>query len=243
MSVQPVAATLEHELDADLAAFVATVRKAAIKAVKVLTETGTLSATGTFGAAERVPGQNRLVSVGYAGPFAEGDGISVAVVEFDGTIVYSEGGAAGGGARYAPVLKAHPDITTVIHAHTPYLGAWAGAHRTLPLLYVPAQRWTLAREVPIYINRRQAESAFILEKIAENSYHEAILEANGGSTFWGKKGLLKTAAQILVLEEGARFQALAEPLGGTQPYGSGVLEQQWKMSGLIDKADPAVYSV
>lgn len=238
MSVQPVTAAIETILSPELADFVAKVKRDAAKAVRVLTETRTLSATGTFGAAERVPGEDKLVSVGYAGPFAEGDGISASVVGFDGTVYYSEGSAAGGGARYAPILKAHPEITTVIHAHTPFLGAWSSAHRSLPLLYVPAQRWTLAREVPIYIDRRQPESAFILEKIAENEYNEAILEANGGSTFWGKKGLLKTAHQVLVLEEGAYFQAIAESLGGSKPYGPGVLEQQWKMSGLIGKATP-----
>jgi hypothetical protein len=61
----------------------------------------------------------------------------------------------------------------------------------------------------------------------------AILEANGGSTAWGRKGLLALANYIVLLEEGARFQAIAETLGGSKDYGPGVLEQQWKMSGLL----------
>jgi hypothetical protein len=35
----------------------------------------------------------------------------------------------------------------------------------------------------------------------------------------------------------ARFQALAEALGGSKNYGPGVLEQQWKMSGLLRDTD------
>lgn len=40
------------------------------------------------------------------------------------------------------------------------------------------------------------------------------------------------AKLILLVEEGAYFQALAENLGGSQEFGPGVLEQQWKMTGL-----------
>jgi hypothetical protein len=53
---------------------------------------------------------------------------------------------------------------------------------------------------------------------------------------WGKQGLRATAEFILLLEEGAQLQLLADALGGSRPYGPGVLTQQWKMSGLYDKA-------
>lgn len=128
-------------------------------------------------------------------------------------------------------------IATVSHVHTPYLGAWSQSHRALPIRYVPVQRWTRARELPIYIDRRQGEANFILEVLAEDPQVPAILEVNGGSTAWGRKGLLALANYIVLPEEGARLQALAETLGGSQDYGPGVLEQQWKMSGLIRETD------
>ena len=53
---------------------------------------------------------------------------------------------------------------------------------------------------------------------------------------WGKNGLLATAEYIQIIEEGAQFQILAQALGGSQQFGPGVLEQQWKMSGLTDEA-------
>ena len=59
----------------------------------------------------------------------------------------------------------------------------------------------------------------------------AIIEANGGATFWGKS-ILDVSKYILILEEAAYFQALAEPLGGSLEFGPGALEQQWKMTGL-----------
>ena len=142
----------------------------------------------------------------------------------------------GGLGRYTKLFQQHSDITTVSHVHSPYLGAWAQTHRTLPFHYVPVQRYQLARELPVYIDRRQPEVDFILDSIAQNPFNLAILEANGGSTVWGKQGLRATAEFILLLEEGAQLQLLADALGGSRPYGPGVLTQQWKMSGLYERA-------
>ena len=74
---------------------------------------------------------------------------------------------------------------------------------------------TLARELPIYIDRRQPEQAFIVERIEQNPYTPAILEANGGATFWGES-LLQVSKLILLIEEGAHFQGLAELFGGSR---------------------------
>ena len=37
----------------------------------------------------------------------------------------------------------------------------------------------------------------------------------------------------MLLEEGAQFQILGQALGGSKPFGPGVLEQQWKMGKLV----------
>jgi L-ribulose-5-phosphate 4-epimerase len=102
--------------------------------------------------------------------------------------------------------------------------------------YVPVQRFHLFKELPNYIDRRQAEVDFILDQLKADIEHRAILEANGGATVWGRKGLQETAEFILLLEEGAQIQLLAELIGGSREYGPGVLQQQWKMSGLTEKA-------
>lgn len=210
-----------------------TVEDASI-AFRGLRETGTISASGTVNFVERVPGEDKIVAIGYPGPFAKSPALKPAVIAFDGTVLHGDERASLGGARYLPIFRAHDDITTVSHVHTPYLGAWSQSHRALPIRYVPVQRHTLARELPIYIDRRQGEANFILEQIAANPQVPAILEANGGSTAWGRNGLLSLAQYIVLLEEGAYFQTLAEALGGSKAYGPGVLEQQWRMSGLID---------
>jgi hypothetical protein len=204
---------------ADLEPFVAQVERDFAKAFRVLKDTRTLSATHTFQAYVRVPGEAKVVAVHAPDGWADDQTIKGVVQAFDG---------GPQGKRYGKVFEVNSHVDVVIHVHGPHLGAWAGAHRVLPLLYAPAQRHTLAREIPVYIDRRGGEAAFINETIRQNAATPAILEANGGSTFWGKN-IIDVSKYILILEEAAYFQGLAEVLGGTKPFGPGVVEQQWAM--------------
>lgn len=203
------------------------------RAFTAFRETGTITANGTVGFIERVPGEDLLVSVNYPGPFERDRPLSADVFGLDGTVHQGRGFGA---SRYLSVFNAHPEITSLSHVHTPNLGAWAQTHRTLPFTYVPVQRFQLARELPIYIDRRQDEDAFILEALRENPRTPAIIEANGGSTVWGWKGLRNLAEFIVLLEEGADIAIRAQAIGGSRTFGPGVLRQQWKMSGLFDTA-------
>lgn len=221
-------------LSDELEAFVAKVKQEAAVAFDALYDTGSITAAGTVGFIERVPGEDKLVSVGYPGPFDKGRALTATVVGFDGTVYLGRG--RGGPGRYTKLFEQHPEVTTVSHVHSPNLGAWAQTHRTLPIRYVPAQRHRLFRELPVYIDRRQAEVDFILDQLALNPHASAILEANGGSTVWGTGGLRNTAEYILLLEEAARLQILAEAIGGSRDFGPGVLAQQWKMGGIYERA-------
>lgn len=212
--------------------FVESTKAQAALAFQVFRETGTITANGTVGFVERIPGEEKLVSVNYPGPWFRDKELQANVTGFDGTTYLGKGGPG----RYTRLFQQHPDITTISHVHTPHLGAWAQTHRTLPIRYVPVQRYQLIRELPIYIDRRQQEVDFILDRLRENPYHTAILEANGGATVWGRKGLRNTAEFILLLEEGAQIQIAAEAIGGSRDYGPGVLAQQYRMSGLTDPA-------
>ena len=225
----------ENNLGHETASFVARAVEEAELAFRVFRETGTITANGTVGFVERIPGEDKFLTVDDPGPFERHKPLVARVFGFDGTAHLGEGAGAGQG-RYTKILQQHPDITTVSHVHSPFLGAWAQTHRTLPIRYVPVQRFLLSKEIPVYIDRRQAEQDFILERLRIDPHTPAILEANGGSTVWGKDGLRKTAEFILILEEGARLQLLAESIGGSREYGPGVLAQQFKMSGLTEQA-------
>jgi ribulose-5-phosphate 4-epimerase/fuculose-1-phosphate aldolase len=216
----PAAAPLQATVDAITREFE--------HANRVLKDTRTLSATNTFQAIVRVPGQEQLVVLSAADPFSHEQAARAGVLGFDGTVVQGPPRAAAGGGRYLDIFRQRPEVNAVIHVHTPFLGAWAGTHRVLPIRYAPAQRFTQIRELPNYIDRRPSEASFILDKLAEDAGHFAILEANGGATFWGAS-VTEVAKNILLFEEAACFTALAETIGGSKEFGPGVLEQQWAL--------------
>lgn len=222
-------------LSAHILEFVEKTRQEAAVIFKAYRDTGTITAFGTVGFEERVPGEELLVSVSDPGPFNQGREITASVADFNGKS-YTGGKSSGGRSRYGKLFQTFSDITTISHVHSPSLGAWAQTHRTLPIRYVPVQRYKLFRELPVYIDRRQPEVDFIIDRVREDEHISAILEANGGATVWGKKGLRDTAEFILLLEEGASIQIAAEAIGGSRNFGPGVLAQQFRMSNLTEEA-------
>jgi L-ribulose-5-phosphate 4-epimerase len=220
-------------LSSSVSDFVAQVRHDVEETARVLRESGTWSASNIGNAYQRVPGEEKIVLAKFPGLWASEREIKVTVIGFDGTVL---GGASQpGGAQYSKLFLAHPEITTIVHAHTPYLASWSSAQQNFRILYVAAQRHTLAREIPVHIDRRTSQIDFILDHLKANPHTFAILEGNGGSTFWGD-GIIKTAQSIILVEEAAKFQHLAQAIGGSKEYGPGVLEQQWKLTGLDAKA-------
>ncbi|PHV65406.1 class II aldolase/adducin family protein [Williamsia muralis] len=227
--------TTESGLSQAIADFVENAARDAQKAFTVFRETGTVSANGTVNFVERVPGEEIAIALNEPGPWADDKTVKPIVATFDGTVL-SGSGRAGFVTSYADVFRAHPEITTVVHIHTPWLGGWAQTHRTLPIRYAASQRLTLSREIPPHINRRQPASEFILERLQTDPHLVAIFEANGGANVIGRDGLLETAKFIVLLEEGAQFQAIAETLGGSAEFDPTNLEAQWSRSGLVDEA-------
>ena len=222
---------MTHSLTAEQQTHLEHAKRDFAKAYRVLKNTRTLTATNTFQAYVRVPQSRLVIALHAPGPWADDEEIRAVVADYDGEVYLDEslegplsGRKAGGnGKRYAEIFAQRPEVNVVSHVHTPWLGGWASAHQVLPIRYAASQRVTLARELPIYIDRRQPESG--------NPHLPAILEANGGATFWGA-GIIQVAKLILLIEEGAWFQGLAEGLGGSKEFGPGVLEQQWNMTGL-----------
>ena len=215
------------------------------KSLRFLQTSRTLTASNTLQAYVRVPGTRYLIALHAPQPWDDGP-VRGVIAGYDGEVLLNEVQfessplsdvqVSDRGIRYAAVFQAHSHVNVVIHVHTAYLGGWAGAHRPFPLLYAASQRLTLARELPVYIDRTQPEPEFINECIRANPETPGVLEANGGATFWGS-GLGYLAKLILLVEEGAYFQTIAEQLGGLKDFGPGVLEQQCKMTGLWLQAE------
>jgi len=230
-------ANLDHDSPAPGSAavdFAAELVEQATRIFRVFRETGTLTANGTVLVSERVPDDDAIVTVINPEPLDVDQTVRSIITSSDG-FNYSNPERPGL-AGFSSVLVAVPELTTVVHIHTPYLGAWAQSHRPLPLRYAASQRHTVVRELPSHIDRTTAHHDFIAGVIAEDPELPGVLEANGGATVWGRNGFAETAQLILLLEEGAGLQLHAELLGGSQEFGAGVLAQQWAMTGLTSLA-------
>jgi hypothetical protein len=211
--------------DIDLVSYVDEAKADAIHAFKVLRENGTLSASLTFHVSHRIPGHDLLLAIRFPGGLAKDQTPTINLSKF------SE-------ARESILNEQRLDADTAIHVHTSFLSAWSLAHKSFPILYVAAARHLLAREIPNHLERARSVLDVIrerLDKHPELAPPPALLESNGGANFWGK-GILKTAETILFVEEAARYQALAEQIGGAKVYTPGALELQWKRTGLLEKS-------
>jgi len=158
-----------------------------------------------------------------------------AVYTFDGVPVLGDERAARGARRFAAIFEQHDDITTVIHIHTPYLGAW---RRRIVHCHQLRRRAALHTGSGVAgLHRPDAGRGRLHPGAARaGRRHPGDRRSNGGATVWGRAGLSATVQFIQLLEEGAQYQTLAQEQGGSQEYGAGVLAQQWAMTGLTEAA-------
>lgn len=209
----------------DLVSYVDEAKADAIHVFNTLRENRTLSASLTFHITHRIPGHDLLLAIRFPGGLKRDQTPTIALSKF------SE-------ATASLLNEERLDADTVIHVHTNYLSAWSLAHKPFPILYVAAARHLLAREIPNHLERTRGPLEVIrerLDKHPELAPPPALLESNGGANFWGR-GIIGTSETILFVEEAARYQAIAEQIGGAQPYTPGALELQWKRTGLLEKS-------
>jgi L-ribulose-5-phosphate 4-epimerase len=214
-------------LSGEAQAFIAQATRDAEKAFRVFRETGTVAANGTANFVERVPGEEIAVVLNDPGPWEDDQAVHPVVAGFDGGGFIQE---------FAALFRARPEISTILHIHSPWLGGWAQTHRSLPIRYAASQRLTLSRSIPQHIDRSKSAATFVLEQLETDPHLAAIFEANGGVNVIGRKGVLDTAKFTVLLEEGAQFQAIAEGLGGSVEFDPTNLAAQWGRTGLLDEA-------
>ena len=211
--------------DVDLVSYVDEAKADAIHAFNFLRETGTLTASWTFNVTHRIPGHDKTISVRFPRPWSRDRTPTISLASFseqEELLLHEE----------------RLDADTLVHVHTPHLSAWSLAHRPFPILYVAAQRHILARQIPNHLERTRSALDVIRERLdthPELAPPPGLLESNGGANIWGK-GIVKTAQLILLLEESARLQAIAEQIGGAKEYTPGALDRQWKRTGLLEKS-------
>ncbi len=213
------------ETEFNLVTYVDQAREDAIHAFNFLKESGTLSPSLTFSISHLIKETNQLLSIRFPQPWSKSKEVKISLSDF-------------ADHKDHVLNETRLEADTFVHAHTSYLSAWSVAQINFPILYVAAARHILAREIPNHLERTRSALDVLrerLDKHPELAPPPAQLESNGGANFWGK-GILKTAQLILLIDEAARFQAIAAPFGGAKDYTPGALELQWARTGLLEKA-------
>ena len=210
----------------DIVHYVDQAKQEALNAFRFLKETGTLSATYTFNLVHRIPGQDLLLAVNFPRPWErDTDPVKIKLTPFS--------------SQPEHILNEERlEADTYVHVHSPYLAAWSLAHADFPIKYVAARRHLLSRVIPNHLDRTRSVLDVISERLDQHpnwAPPTGILESNGGANIWGH-GIAKTAKLILFIEEAAKFQLLAQQIGGAKDYNPGTLEQQWKRTGLLEKS-------
>ncbi len=216
-------------------AFVDDARRAADTAFRVFRETGTVSANGTVNFVERVPGEELAVALNEPGPWAEDRSAKPILATFDGEVLSGDG-PAGFVTGYAKVFSGAPrDHVDRARAH-PVAGRVGAdpphaAHQVRGLAAPDALAGhpTAHRPQPV-------AGRFHTRPPRRRPDLVAIFEANGGVNVIGRAGLLELAKFVVLLEEGAQYQALGELVGGTVDFDATNLVAQWGRSGLLDEA-------
>lgn len=210
----------------ELTDYIDQAKRDAIFAYGFLRETGTLTASHIgFNFAHKIANHDKLLSISFPPPWSRDREPKATVTAFSDHPDHI-------------LNETRLDADTVAHAHTPHLAAWSLAQKAFPILYVAPQRNILAREIPNHLERRRSPIDVIrerLDKYPDIAPPPGLLESNGGANFWGR-GIIDTAQLILLIEEGARIQSIAEQIGGAKEYTEGALEVQWSRTGLVEKA-------
>lgn len=227
--------TVESRLPASVVEFAEAAAREAETAYRVFHDTDTVRGSGTVNFVERVPGEELAVQLNPPGPWSASSTIEPVVATFGGRILSGSGHAAFV-PTFGRVFREHEEITSAVHVHSPWLGGWAQTHRPLPIRYAASQRLTLSRQVYPHLDRSVDAGDFILEKLRIDPDLVAIFEANGGSHVIGRSGLTALAKFVVLLEEGAHYQAIGDTLGGSQEFDPTNLVEQWSRTGLLEEA-------
>jgi L-ribulose-5-phosphate 4-epimerase len=201
-----------------------------VEAIRLLFATEVMSHSGHANASMRAPGPEPRMLLTAQGSVREITAEQLALVTFDGEAVEGELAPVAREivAMHAAVYRARPDVSSVIHTHSPHVTAFALAHQ-LPCAYEALLRFGVTDDIPVaaWAPRGSQESAAnIVEQLTAHPHTPAVLLANHGLLAFGAHPL-GVAQLIIAMEEAAEMTLDAQALGpGAQPFPAGALERE-----------------
>ncbi len=180
-------------------------------AVRLLSETGSLSIVGNGNAAKRY-GVSRFVIGGFEGPL-KGGKVAVVVLDHDehvheGELYYHHEEVL---PLYSAIFQNRPDVQVAIHTHSPHLVAWALAQRALPVGDFPELSGFGIDAIPVTEAAARYDAGPVVDTLRAHPNAPALLHANHGLLAWGSD-FSSLARLVVALEEAARLQIEAASL-------------------------------
>ena len=203
-------------------------RQSIVAAADLLVRTGVLSHSNHGNASRRLPDGQSMLITGVSTLLGTTPQ-SLAVTDLDGAVL--EGNLASTSAEivdmHAIVYNVRPEVGAVIHTHSPNVTTYAMAHRPLPVHYEGLLRLGASEDIPVAAwgpRGSRASVQHIEEVLTAHPEALGVLLANHGLLAFGMDP--QGAAQLIIaMEEAAEMMLRAEPLGGSQPFPPGALEQ------------------
>ena len=203
-------------------------RQAILGAADLLVRSGVLSHSNHGNSSVRLADGESMMITGASSLFGQTPD-SLAVLDLDGNI--REGKLQSTSAEivnmHAIVYKLRPDVSAVIHTHSPMVSTYAIAAQPMPIVYEGLLRQGVSTPLPVaaWGPRGSRESVMHIENALRNNPEaSAVLLANHGLLAWGKDQM-SVARLIISLEEAAEMMLRAEHLGGSSALPAGALEQ------------------
>jgi L-ribulose-5-phosphate 4-epimerase len=202
-----------------------------VEAIHLLFATEVMSHSGHANASVRAPGQEARMLLTAQGTVRGITADQLALVTFEGEAVEGELSPVAREivAMHAAVYRARPDVSSVIHTHSPRVTSFALAHQPLPCAYEALLRFGVTEDIPVaaWAPRGSEESvANIVDQLTAHPHTPAVLLANHGLLAFGAHPIA-VAQLIIAMEEAAELTLGAQALGpGAQPFPAGALERE-----------------
>jgi L-ribulose-5-phosphate 4-epimerase len=204
-------------------------REQLIQAGRMLFQADVMSHSGHGNMSVRLPGAERMLLTS-GGLLANLTQEQLTVVTFDGDVVAGtlEPVTREIVGMHAGVYRVRPDVSAVIHTHSPHVTSFALAHQPLPCAYEALLRFGVTEDIPVadWAPRGSRESvANIVEQLEQHPTISAVLLANHGLLAFGRDAL-STVFLIITMEEAAELTLRARALGGEKGFPAGALERE-----------------
>lgn len=137
---------------------------------------------------------------------------------------------------HAAVYRRRPDINGVVHTHSPYVTAYAIAHKPIEPTYEAMVRFDINEAVPVaaYGPRGSDRSVSNIIDVV-NDTNKAVLLANHGILAFDTS-LEKATHLIFVLEEAAQFSLMANVIGGAKSLPPEAIRQAQERRAAFEQA-------